>query len=275
MDNSAETERASMHRKRSISHSFPRWVNRTRRLLFIAMKAGDGECWQPQGWNCWCARPGTGSSTACIGTRGRPAGAPGAGETMEVSAPRKPGEPVPRPTLALHSMPIILHPPQRRKRLGKIDACAILATQAALPRRLIERLLLTLVPRLGWTIHRRCALIHADGLSKSGIAYSDGVQDRLMPDGKGGAPGSRADSLFHHCMGILYASMPARIGPDLPCIILLGKEEWQALYCNIERMPEPATAPFALAQAMLWIARIGGFLARDRRRLIRAMPGAA
>jgi hypothetical protein len=62
---------------------------------------------------------------------------------------------------------------------------------------------------------------------------------------------------------ILYASMPARISPDLPCIILPRKEEWQALYCNIERMPELATTPPALVQAVLWIDRIGGFLARE------------
>lgn len=37
--------------------------------------------------------------------------------------------------------------------------------------------------------------------------------------------------------------MLARIDPDLPCTALLGQEEWQALYCNIQRVPEPAATP--------------------------------
>ena len=56
--------------------------------------------------------------------------------------------------------------------------------------------------------------------------------------------------------------MLARCNPDLPCTIVLSKDEWQALYCNINRVPEPATKAPTLAQAVLWIAKLGGFLAR-------------
>jgi hypothetical protein len=61
---------------------------------------------------------------------------------------------------------------------------------------------------------------------------------------------------------ILYATMLARSDPDLPCTVLLTQEEWQALYCSIQRVPEPAATPPTLVQAVLWIARLGGFLAR-------------
>jgi hypothetical protein len=56
--------------------------------------------------------------------------------------------------------------------------------------------------------------------------------------------------------------MLARTAPDLPCTVVLGKDEWQALYCNIKRVPEPIATPPSLAEAVLWIAKLGGFLAR-------------
>lgn len=62
---------------------------------------------------------------------------------------------------------------------------------------------------------------------------------------------------------ILYATMLARIDPDLPCTVLLSKDKWQALYCNIHRVPEPAATPPTPAQAVSWIAKPGGFLARQ------------
>jgi hypothetical protein len=61
---------------------------------------------------------------------------------------------------------------------------------------------------------------------------------------------------------ILYTTMLARTAPDLPCTIVLSKEEWQALYCNVKRVPEPIATPPTLAEAVLWIAKLGGFLAR-------------
>jgi hypothetical protein len=61
---------------------------------------------------------------------------------------------------------------------------------------------------------------------------------------------------------ILYATMLARTAPDLPCTVVLSTAEWQALYCNMQRVPEPPTTPPSLAQAVLSIAQLGGFLAR-------------
>jgi hypothetical protein len=68
--------------------------------------------------------------------------------TVEVSVPRHPGEPVRRCTLTLRSMPLALKPPQARKRLGKVEVWAILATEAVPPAKgePIEWLLLTTVP---------------------------------------------------------------------------------------------------------------------------------
>ena len=56
--------------------------------------------------------------------------------------------------------------------------------------------------------------------------------------------------------------MLARTTPDVSCAVILSTEEWQALYCNVNRVPEPAATPPPLAEAVLWIAKLGGFLAR-------------
>jgi hypothetical protein len=61
---------------------------------------------------------------------------------------------------------------------------------------------------------------------------------------------------------IVYARMLARLDPDLPSTVLLCPQEWRALYCRIHHTnTPPATAP-PLREALRWIARLGGFLAR-------------
>ena len=61
---------------------------------------------------------------------------------------------------------------------------------------------------------------------------------------------------------ILYATMLARLVPDMPCTAILNDDEWQALYCRIHQSPVPPATPPPLKQAMRWIAKLGGFMAR-------------
>jgi len=186
--------------------------------------------------------------------------------TVEVSVPRQPGEPVRRCMLAIRSMPITLKPPQTRRRLGAVDVWAILATEAMPPQKgeAIEWLLLTTVPAHGvddaiervhwytcrWTIevwHR---------VLKTGCR----IESRQLETVERLAVALTLYSII--AWRILYATMLARTDPNLSCAVLLSKDEWQALYCNIKRMPVPAATPPTLAKAVLWIARLGGFLAR-------------
>jgi hypothetical protein len=61
---------------------------------------------------------------------------------------------------------------------------------------------------------------------------------------------------------ILYATMLARVVPDIACSAILNQDEWPALYCRIHHSPTPpATAP-PLRQAVRWIAKLGGFIGR-------------
>jgi hypothetical protein len=63
---------------------------------------------------------------------------------------------------------------------------------------------------------------------------------------------------------VFYATMLARAVPEMPCSVLLEIAEWQALYCAIHHCPTPPPEPPTLAQAVCWIARLGGFVGRRR-----------
>jgi len=60
-------------------------------------------------------------------------------------------------------------------------------------------------------------------------------------------------------MWLLYA---ARRHPEQPCSVALEPHEWQALWARTHRTDQIPAAPPTLAEALLWIAKMGGFLAR-------------
>lgn len=61
---------------------------------------------------------------------------------------------------------------------------------------------------------------------------------------------------------LLYLTYMARQEPAQPCTAVLSTSEWQALYCAIHRTKRVPKTPPDLQTAVLWIARLGGFLAR-------------
>ncbi len=61
---------------------------------------------------------------------------------------------------------------------------------------------------------------------------------------------------------ILYATMLGRLDSDVSCEILLQQFEWQALYCRANATTKLPKKPPTLAQAVLWIAKLGGYLGR-------------
>ena len=51
--------------------------------------------------------------------------------------------------------------------------------------------------------------------------------------------------------------------PDTPCTALLADHEWQVLFLKVnQNRTLPASVP-TIAEAVTWLARLGGFLARD------------
>ena len=63
---------------------------------------------------------------------------------------------------------------------------------------------------------------------------------------------------------LLYGVLRARVGPELPCPVLLEQAEWEALYCTIHAVAAPPRAAPSLRQAGGGIAQLGGFLGRKR-----------
>jgi hypothetical protein len=61
---------------------------------------------------------------------------------------------------------------------------------------------------------------------------------------------------------LLWLTYEARENPDSPCDRVLEAYEWQSLYCVTHRTPIPPATPPSLHDAVLWIAKLGGFLCR-------------
>jgi hypothetical protein len=62
---------------------------------------------------------------------------------------------------------------------------------------------------------------------------------------------------------LLWLIYSSREHPDIPCAPVLEIHEWQSLYCHVHATSIPPTTPPSLQQAVLWIAKLGGFLARQ------------
>lgn len=62
---------------------------------------------------------------------------------------------------------------------------------------------------------------------------------------------------------LLWLTYEARQSPAQSCDTVLQPHEWQALYCTIHQTATPPATPPSLQQAVVWIARLGGFLGRQ------------
>jgi hypothetical protein len=61
---------------------------------------------------------------------------------------------------------------------------------------------------------------------------------------------------------ILWITYEARETPDAPCTVVLKDHEWQSLYCMVHKISVPPKTPPTLREAVLLIAKLGGFLGR-------------
>jgi len=62
---------------------------------------------------------------------------------------------------------------------------------------------------------------------------------------------------------LLWLTYESRHSPDSPCDRILDTCEWQSLYCKIHKTSIPPVNPPSLHEAVVMIARLGGFLARN------------
>ena len=61
---------------------------------------------------------------------------------------------------------------------------------------------------------------------------------------------------------LLWITYQSRETPTVNCELVLEKHEWQSLYCMINKTPIPPENPPMLKDAVLMLARLGGFLGR-------------
>jgi hypothetical protein len=190
--------------------------------------------------------------------------------TSQVSVPPRKGQPARTADLEIHWRKITLRPPKKRakEKLPLVTIWAVLAIEKNSPPGIpaVEWLLLTTVPvtttqealkRLEWYACRWGIEVWHKVL-KSGCRIEDrqlAAADRLK----------RCLALYSViAWRVLYATMLSRSAPDLPCTALLEEAEWHALYCTTHNTAVLPASPPSLSQAVIWIAKLGGFLNRKR-----------
>jgi hypothetical protein len=189
--------------------------------------------------------------------------------TLTVHVPRKAGQPERQATLMVRYGPIALQPPSthpRRKELSPLPLRTLLVEEENPPAGVkpLQWLLLTTLPiecfadaerLVRWYTYRwRIERYHFT--LKSGCRLEDlqlETAERLR----------RTLALYAMVAArLLHLTYLARQEPEAPCEQAVSAEEWEVLWRHFQ--PEealPQQAP-TLRQAMRWIGRLGGFLAR-------------
>lgn len=188
--------------------------------------------------------------------------------TLMVKVPRQGDQPARQANLSLRFRPVTLRPPKYRadENLPTVKVWAVWVVELNPPPNTnpLDWLLLTTIPLnlpeqaitcLEWyTCRWQIEVWHK--VLKTGCRIETRqlqTADRL----------TRCLALYSIiAWRILYATLLARVVPDLPCTLLLEEAEWQALYCAIHQTPNLPSQPPSLRIAVRWIAQLGGFLGR-------------
>jgi len=197
------------------------------------------------------------------------AAAPIVGE-RQVAVPRRPGHPTRVATLAVRWQQVTLTPPpvSGRRHLPAVPLWAIHAIEEHPPTgsEPLHWLLLTTVPvacladaqeRIDWYVCRWTIEVWHKVL-KSGCA----IEQRQLASIENLQRGVALYSVI--AWRVLYATLLARVMPNLPCTVLLEANEWQALYCATHKTPTPPALAPPLGEAVRWLAHLGGYMGRRR-----------
>lgn len=188
--------------------------------------------------------------------------------TLTITVPRKQNQPQREATLSIHYAKVTLRPPQRPKgqKLPTITVWSVYAYEEQSPQGIkpIEWLILTTVPVFEFSDACECIqwytcrwvieLYHK--VLKSGCR----IEERQFDDVARIKRYIAVDDVV--AWRVLFLTILGREVPDIPCDAVLEAHEWQALYCFIHKTNTPPQQPPTLKEATLWIAQLGGFLAR-------------
>lgn len=188
--------------------------------------------------------------------------------TIEVDA--KAGQPARTATCQVRSQPVTVRPPKNRPaawpKLKSIKLWAILLEEVDAPagsEPLCWRLLTTMpidcldeACRMIEFYTRRWLIERFHFVLKSGCR----IEERRL----GSVTAIQRFLSLANVVAwrLLYLTYAGRISPDLPCTVALHEVEWKALYCFTHKTQIAPSSPPSLQQALLWIAQLGGFLAR-------------
>jgi hypothetical protein len=189
-----------------------------------------------------------------------------------IVVPRGDDKPKRKATVTLQSVTVSINPPRHRKKekLPASTVNALLIREISPPAGIepIEWLLLTTLPVstfneavqcMTWYTYRwRIERYHY--VLKSGCRIEKlqlETKDRLM----------RALAEYSIvALRLLWLTYQARQTPDMPCTSVFSENEWITLFMAVHKTRDldlPAYTP-TLETAVLWVAMLGGFLARKR-----------
>ena len=185
-----------------------------------------------------------------------------------ITVPRGDEKPERKATVTLQSTTVTINPPANRKKekLPAVTVNALLIRETSCPEGIepIEWLLLTTLPAntleealacMTWYSYRwRIERYHY--VLKSGCRAEKlqlETKDRLM----------RALAVYSIvAVRLIWLTYQARQTPDMPCTSVFSDNEWITLFIAVHKTCNLPASPPTLENAVLWVAMLGGFLAR-------------
>ena len=188
--------------------------------------------------------------------------------SKSIVVPRGDDKPERAAKVTLQSALVTIDPPKNRKKekLPSVAINTLLVRELAPPDGVepIEWLLLTTLPVgtldeasqcITWYSYRwRIERYHY--VLKSGCRIEKlqlETKDRLM----------RALAVYSMvAFRLLWLTYQARQTPDAPCTAVFDDNEWRTLFFAVHKTKRLPVTPPSLETAVLWVAKLGGFLAR-------------
>jgi len=190
---------------------------------------------------------------------------------MELEVGRQ-GERAPRhSTLSIRYLNVPILPPHwgvHRKGAQPISVWAILAQEQFAPEGEdpIEWWLLTTMPVLDLEQAKRCIQWYSFRwlIERYHFVLKSGCRiERLQLESAKRI--ERALALYSIvAWRLLWLTYQARHFPQQSCALVFEPHEWQSLWCTLHHSPSPPEQPPTLQDSILYLARLGGFLARKR-----------
>lgn len=186
---------------------------------------------------------------------------------LKVQVAKRPDQPARQATVAVRYTSLSLKPPQHlRKHLPPLALYAILVQEVDPPPTLdpLCWLLLTTVPvcsfdeaveRIEWYCQRwQIEILHK--ILKSGCR----IEQAQLASAKRLMPMLAVFSII--AWRLFWLTFLARTDPSAPASTILAPHELAALYTFLHKQPMPDSLRPTVRQATLWLAKLGGFLAR-------------